>query len=112
MLSLKRTRQALPYVTRIFELLNLCYADLYGMVPLSPAMIQQYKDRFFGFVNPDYLSIIVDPVSYTHLDVYKRQVLNYEVISEAIMRVRCGRAISDDWKERIDEDFKKRGGRK
>ena len=60
-LSLKRTRQALPYVTRIFELLNLCYADLYGMVPLSPAMIQQYKDRFFGFVNPDYLSIIVDP---------------------------------------------------
>ena len=42
----------------------------------------------------------------------KGTVLNYEVISEAIMRVRCGRATSDDWKERIDEDFKKRGGRK
>lgn len=38
--------------------------------------------------------------------------LNYEVIGEAIMNVRCGCALSDDWKERIDEDFKKRGGRK
>ncbi len=38
--------------------------------------------------------------------------LNYEVISEAIMSVRCGCALSDDWKERIDEDYKKRGGRK
>jgi len=38
--------------------------------------------------------------------------LNYEVISEAIMSVRCGCALSGDWKERIDEDYKKRGGRK
>ncbi len=38
--------------------------------------------------------------------------LNYEVISEAIMSVRCGCDLSDDWKERIDEDYKKRGGRK
>lgn len=38
--------------------------------------------------------------------------LNYEVVGEAITSVRCGRALSDDWKERIDEDFKKRGGRK
>lgn len=38
--------------------------------------------------------------------------LNYEVISEAIMSVRCGCALSDDWKECIDEDYKKRGGRK
>ena len=38
--------------------------------------------------------------------------LNYEVISEAIMSVRCGCALSDDWKERIDEDYKKRGGGK
>ena len=38
--------------------------------------------------------------------------LNYEVISEAIMSVRCGCALSGDWKERIDEDYKKRGGRR
>jgi GNAT superfamily N-acetyltransferase len=24
-------------------------------------MVKQYKDRFFGFLNPDYLSVIVDP---------------------------------------------------
>lgn len=38
--------------------------------------------------------------------------LNYEVISEAIMSGRCGCALSDDWKERIDEDYKKRGDKK
>ena len=66
-------------------------------------------------------------VSYTHLDVYKRQgadravnyqcdsegtALNYEVVSEAISSVRCSAPLSADWKKRIDEDYKKRGGRK
>mgnify|MGYP000446391838 CR=1 FL=1 len=38
--------------------------------------------------------------------------LNYEVIGDAIMTMRCGDVLSEDWKERIDEDFKKRGGKK
>ena len=39
-------------------------------------------------------------------------VLNYEVVSEAISSVRCSAPLSADWKKRIDEDYKKRGGRK
>ena len=39
-------------------------------------------------------------------------VLNYEVVSEAISSVRCSASLSADWKKRIDEDYKKRGGRK
>ena len=35
--------------------------------------------------------------------------LNYEVISEAVCSVRASRPLSADWKERIDEDVKKRG---
>ena len=35
--------------------------------------------------------------------------LNYEVISEAVSRVRCCAPLTADWKARIDEDFEKRG---
>ncbi len=38
--------------------------------------------------------------------------LNYEVVSEAISAVRCSAPLGADWKKRIDEDYKKRGGRK
>lgn len=39
-------------------------------------------------------------------------LLNYEVISETVSCLRASRPISENWKERIDEDFKKRGGRR
>lgn len=34
--------------------------------------------------------------------------LNYEVLSDAIRDVRHGRALSKNWKDRIDEDYQKR----
>jgi uncharacterized protein YegL len=39
-------------------------------------------------------------------------LLNYEVISETVSSLRANRKISENWKKRIDEDFKKRGGRR
>ena len=39
-------------------------------------------------------------------------LLNYEVISETVSCMRASRAISEDWKDRIEEDFKKRGIKK
>jgi hypothetical protein len=39
-------------------------------------------------------------------------LLNYEVISETVSCLRASRKISEDWKDRIEEDYKKRGGRK
>lgn len=38
-------------------------------------------------------------------------LLNYEVISETVSCIRANREISENWKKRIDEDFKKRGRR-
>lgn len=39
--------------------------------------------------------------------------LNYEVIGDAITKVRkCEAPLSGDWKKRIDEDYRKRGGKK
>ncbi len=34
--------------------------------------------------------------------------LNYEVVSQAMCAMRCSAAIPDDWKERIEEDMKRR----
>jgi uncharacterized protein YegL len=39
-------------------------------------------------------------------------LLNYEVISETVSNLRANREISEHWKERIDADFKERGGKK
>ncbi|GLC32825.1 vWA domain-containing protein [Clostridium omnivorum] len=40
----------------------------------------------------------------------KGTLLNYEVISEAVSCMRASCAISENWKDRIEEDFKMRGG--
>lgn len=42
----------------------------------------------------------------------KGTALNYEVLSKAICTVRSSKALGADWKKQIDEDYKKRGGRK
>lgn len=39
-------------------------------------------------------------------------LLNYEVISETVSCMRANCTISKNWKERVEEDFKKRGGGK
>lgn len=39
-------------------------------------------------------------------------LLNYAVISETVSCLRSSRPISENWKDRIEEDFKKRGGKR
>jgi uncharacterized protein YegL len=39
-------------------------------------------------------------------------LLNYQVIDEAVSCLRASRPISETWKDCIEEDFKKRGGRR
>jgi hypothetical protein len=38
-------------------------------------------------------------------------MLNYRVVSETVSTLRANRTISKDWKEDIDKDYKKRGGK-
>ena len=44
-----------------------------------------------------------------HSDSYGTR-LNYAVLSEAVTSVRCSMPLEGSWKNRIDEDYKKRGG--
>jgi uncharacterized protein YegL len=39
-------------------------------------------------------------------------LLNYEVLSETVSSLRASRIIKENWKDRIDNDFKKRGSKR
>lgn len=58
--KLKKTKDVLPYVPAIFDLLNTAYADLYGVVPLTEKQIRYYTKQYFSFVRPDFVSLVTD----------------------------------------------------
>jgi GNAT superfamily N-acetyltransferase len=48
------------YATKIFDLLNLCYSDLYGFTKLNEKQISFYIKLYFSFFRLDTVSIVVD----------------------------------------------------
>jgi GNAT superfamily N-acetyltransferase len=48
------------YAIKIFELLNVCYKDLYGFTQLNQAQINFYIKLYFSFFRLDTISIVVD----------------------------------------------------
>lgn len=56
----EKSKDLLPYVGGIFGLINQAYKELYGVVPLSEAQIKAYTKQYFGFINPDFVKIILD----------------------------------------------------
>lgn len=56
------------------------------------------------------VGINADRAANYHADSEGTQ-LNYTVISEAVSCLRSSKAISSDWKNQIDEDYKKRGSK-
>jgi GNAT superfamily N-acetyltransferase len=59
-LEVNNKQELLDYAPRIFQLINEEYSHLYGTVPLTDAEIQMYTDAYFGFVNPDFVPIILN----------------------------------------------------
>lgn len=48
------------YALKIFDLLNLCYQDLYGFTKLNEKQISFYIKLYFSFFRLDTVSIVVD----------------------------------------------------
>lgn len=48
------------YALKIFDLLNLCYKDLYGFTKLNEKQIEFYIKLYFSFFRLDTVSIVVD----------------------------------------------------
>jgi GNAT superfamily N-acetyltransferase len=59
-LKVKKSKDLLPYAKDMFKVLEEAYKDLYGVVPLSEKQVDLYIKQYFGFIRPDYISIILD----------------------------------------------------
>jgi len=56
----KNKKEILPYVDEMFDLLNKTYNSLQTFVPIQQYQIDHYKEKYFNFIHPDYITCIVD----------------------------------------------------
>lgn len=56
----KKTKEILPHVNRMFELLNKTYNELQTFVPIQQYQIEHYKKKYIPFVNPDYITCVAN----------------------------------------------------
>ena len=59
-LRFRTKKQILPYVNDMFGLLNKTYNSLQTFVPIQQYQIDHYKEKYFNFINPDYITCILD----------------------------------------------------
>lgn len=59
-LKFNSKEEILPLVEPMFKLLDETYKNLSTYTPISDEQIQHYKEKYFGFINKDYIICIVD----------------------------------------------------
>lgn len=59
-LNPKNRKQIIPYTKQVFEIINIAYEGLYGVVPLTDKQVDAYIKQYFSFVHPAYIALIVD----------------------------------------------------
>ncbi len=60
LLETRSMRDIKPYISRVFAVVNETYKDLYSVVPLSDAQMAYYAKEFFGVLNHEFVTIILD----------------------------------------------------
>jgi len=56
----KKTPDLLQFKSEVFSLLNESFVDLYGFVPLTEKQIEMYASKYFSFLQPKFVSIVLD----------------------------------------------------
>jgi len=59
-INFKNKKEILPYVDAMFDLLNKTYNTLQTFVPIQQYQIDYYKEKYFTFIHPDYITCIQD----------------------------------------------------
>ncbi len=59
-LNFTKTKDLLPYVDEMFEVLEKSYGKLSTFVPISKAQIAFFKKKYIRFINPEYIQFVVD----------------------------------------------------
>jgi GNAT superfamily N-acetyltransferase len=60
LLEIRNSKEILKYARGVFDVLDAAYAGLYGVVPLTQRQVDAYIKQYFGFVNPEYIKIVLD----------------------------------------------------
>lgn len=58
--QLRGRRDYPPYIRQVFELVNVCYAQLYGTVELDDAQIARYAEKFVPLIRPELSCFVMD----------------------------------------------------
>jgi hypothetical protein len=56
----KRSKELRPYARKMFTMLNVAFDNLYGYAPLTVKQMDAYTDQYFGFIRPEFVSLILD----------------------------------------------------
>ena len=59
-LDFKSKKDIIPYIEEMFVLLEETYGKLQTFVPIQKHQINQYKDKYFRYIHPDFIKCIVD----------------------------------------------------
>jgi GNAT superfamily N-acetyltransferase len=59
-LEVRSKKELLKYAGELFDILDESYAHLYGTVPLTRRQVEAYIKQYFGFVQPDFVPVILD----------------------------------------------------
>ena len=59
-LKFKHKKEILPYVESMFKLLDETYKHLSTYTPISEEQIKTYKEKYFGFIDKDYITCVAD----------------------------------------------------
>jgi GNAT superfamily N-acetyltransferase len=59
-LKFNNKKEILPYVESMFKLLDETYKHLSTYTPISDEQIKTYKEKYFGFIDKDYITCVAD----------------------------------------------------
>ena len=59
-INFKSTKEIIPYVDKMFELLNITYSPLQTYVTIKQYQIDFYKEKFIKYIHPDFIKCVVD----------------------------------------------------
>ena len=59
-LEFSSRKDILPYVDKMFDLLNKTYNKLQSFVPIQPYQVEHYKKKYFSYIHPRFIKCVTD----------------------------------------------------
>ena len=59
-LNFKSRKEIVPYIEKMFELLNVTYSNLQTYVTIKQYQIDFYKEKFIKYIHPDFIKCCLD----------------------------------------------------